>query len=703
MKDLQAIRFFYSGTRKVSHDYRGKDVTTFSYKDLVSRNTPMIGIPARQNRLLIIDVDVAGASHQNDGREWWGRFCKEYEIPPTYTVQTPSGGYHFYFRIPEAINLDTFSPPAHPIENGEPVLGVDFKFNGWVGAPPTAGYHAVHGSTDDIQELPPSFLAYLSNIIQGRESGAFKTDDLSAPIKFHTPFTEAQIAEIRHKIEWIRSNVALSRDEWRDGIFALRSGVQDDAVLEELVTLWTMNQAYIEGDEHEAISIARNADPFGDIGPGTLLSMIRDIMARSDAKASITTPSSKNTPWTKQEILDRSGVAVNFDRQGNLKIEPSETNAASIIGAIYDAKTLYTDTRNGMYIFDGESYSDTELTNRILPVIQSSSNGLGLEKFRAQTVSRGLDVLLESRKIDPHREYLRSLQWDGTPRLARFFPEYFGVPDDYYHQIVGINFWTALAARGLNPGCKFDSMLILEGNEGIRKSTVVEIIGGKGYTFAPTSKKAFEDIDELRKMHQSVIVELPELIGLVGRPSEMVKGFLANPVDSIRDLFAKRARIAKRGFVIVGTTNSAKYLSASMGLRRFWPVRIPPSVKSINTEALAANRDQLFAEAIAFYRNGHPYWDIPRHVLLSHTAGRVMSDPLVNCIENVVAGEVIVDVPTVFRRLEAAGYVGKGLSTSITERIENSLVALGFFEQDGSWVTMQKQEATPQQIISQLI
>lgn len=688
MRDLKAIRFFYSGTKKVSHDYAGKDVKTFSMLDLTQRGVEMIGIPAKQNKLLIVDVDVPGGTHQHDGREWWARFCEEQGIPATYTVQTPSGGYHFYFSLPEAVNPDTFSPPAHPIEEGEAVLGVDFKYNGWVGAPPAPGYHAVYGTTNDIQELPPSFLAYLSNIIQGRADGSFTTDRLSAPVKFHTPLTEAQVQEVRHKIDWIRMNVALSRDEWRDGIFGLRAGITDEATLEELVTLWTMNQAYVEGDEVEALAIARDSDPFGAVGPGTLMNLLREIVQRNQAAHTVAPTGSASTPWTVQEILDKSRVSINFDRKGDLKIEPSESNAAALLGAIYDDKTLYYDSRNELCIFDGQSYSDTELVNRFLPMIQSPSSGLGLENFRAGTVRGGLDVLMERRKRDPHYEYLRSLTWDGTPRLATFMHDFLGVENNYYHQIVGVNFWTAMAARGLRPGCKFDSMLVLEGREGIRKSSFVSAIGGERYTFAPISHKAFEDLDELRKMHQSVIVELPEMIGLVGRPPEMVKGFLANPVDTIRDLFARRAKQAKRGFVIVGTTNSDKYLSRHMGIRRFWPVRIPDSTKYIDTDKIIELRDQLFAEAVAFYRSGHRYWEIDEDVLRGETATRVERDPITQCIENLVTGEQYLDVPGVFRRLEGSGYVGKGLDSRTSRRIEEALKILNYVEQDGLWVAV---------------
>jgi len=678
--DLKAIRFI-SGT-KISHDYRGREVNTFSLRELISKKVDSIGVPAKQNRLLIVDVDVAGPSHQHDGRQWWQNFCQEYGIPDTYTVQTPSGGYHFYFRIPDSIDLETFACPAHPQENGESVLGVDFKYNGWVGSPPTKGYYVIHKDISQIEELPVVFLAYISNITQGQ---SISTNANNPVANLHRPYTAEQIEDLQSKINWVRSNTTLSRDEWRDGIFSLKAGIEDPALLEDLVVKWTMNKSYIDGDEKLAIDMADRADKYGSIGPGTIFSIIKDAMTRSGEAIKIDSASAEQSPWTRDEIFARAQVPVHVNRKGEDVVEPSESNAAALLGALYDINSLYYDTRNNMYIFNDESYSDTELANRFIPLIQSSSHGLGLDKFRASTVQRGIDILMANRKVDPHERYLKSLQWDGVHRIETFFIDFLKVQDTAYHRRVGKNFWTALAARGLCAGCKFDSMLVIEGHEGIRKSSLVQVIGGKEYTYAPLSNKAFEDLDELRKMHQSVIVELPELIGLVNRPAEMVKGFLSNPVDTIRDLFAKRAKQNKRGFVCVGTTNESKYLNSAMGIRRFWPIVCPSDLQSIDTVEISRIRDQLFAEAVAWYRDGYEYWDMPSNLLGQEVNGKIQEDPLKTAISKCVFDGEHFDILDLFKRLADLGYVNRGFDYRLAERFETALKSLGFMEVGGMW------------------
>lgn len=649
---------------KVSHDYAGDSVKTFSYRELVELRSPAIGIPCRQNSLIVVDVDVEGTSHKNDGREFWANFCKQYNIPQTYTVRTPSGGYHFYFKLPESINPDTFSPPSSLS------AGVDLKWNGWVGAPPTQGYDVHWGNISTIQDAPIDLLNYISSLIKGKPHKTFDVMDPDAALELHRPFSQAQIKDLIAKIEWLQTNGSLTRSEWRDGLFALKAGIEDPMLLDELTEKWTMNRSYAAGDEHEARAIVAKANKQGPIGPGSIFAILRQVAIREGAPA-------VDSPWTTQEIFDRAKVQLSFAKDGSVKVETSESNAAALLGAIFDEKELYHDTRTDLYMFKGQSYSDADLVNMFMPIIQSPTFGLGLEKFRRASVSTGIDILMASRRKDPHLEYLKSLEWDGQERIERFFIDYVGVEDSPYHRLASKNFWVSIAARGLNAGCKFDSMIVLEGHEGIMKSSLVEAIGGE-YTFAPSRKDALDNIDELRKMHQSVIVELPELMGLVNESPEKVKAFLAKPFDHIRALFARKAVKNLRGFVFVGTTNSDKYLSSAMGIRRFWPIRIPKTVKGIKISKVLADRDQLFAEAIAQYKEGYKYWDMPVEYLKDLVQDRIIEEPLLAPISETIPlmGKTWTSVD-IYRRLEGMGYVNRGLNTSIIQRINACLEKLG--------------------------
>jgi hypothetical protein len=489
-------------------------------------------------------------------------------------------------------------------------------------------------------------------------------------------------------MEWLQTNGTLSRSEWRDGLFALKAGIEDPQLLDEMVCRWTMNKSYVQGDEHEARSIVARATTIGGVGPGTIFKILNDVKIREGAPI-------VETPFTIQEILDRSRVHKRINKDGSLAVECSDSNAAALIGAIFDEKTLYHDTRSDLYIYKGKSYSDSELVSIFLPMLQSPAYGLGLEKFRRNTVASGLDVLMAARKRDPHREYVQGLQWDGVQRIEHFFTKYAGVPDSEYIRLVGTNMWTALAARSMDPGCKLDSMIILEGKEGIRKSSLIEAIAG-GYTYAPIKKEFVNDLDVLRQMHQSVITELPELIGIVGQSPLQVKAFLAKPFDNIRNLYARKAMRSDRSFILMGTTNDEKYLALDMGSRRFWPVKIPAG-STININMVKEDRDQLWAEGIARWRDGHLYWNMPKELLAPIVEEKVVEEPLAGpireCLESLGPTFMIVDI---YRRLEAGGYVNKGLTSQTSYRIEQVLKRMGCEREGGYWVNKKT-------VVSQLV
>lgn len=674
MQDLKAIRFIPGS--KVSHDYEGNKVTTYSYRELIEKNVEAIGIPCKQNGLIVIDIDVAGLTHKNDGREFWQNFCHEYSIPDTYVVKTQSGGFHFYFWLPKSVNPETFRAP------GQLAPGVDVKWNGWVGAPPTPGYSIAMGDVSRIAEAPVSLLAFMAT------RGGEKVFDVTAKtLDLHKPFSPAQITDLKNKLQWMQLNATLSRSEWRDGLFALKAGIEDPVLLDELACAWTMNRAYVPGDEEQARSIVAKADRHGPIGPGSIFAIIKTAQIQSGAPIT----ESHNTI---QEILDISRVPFKINKDGSLKVEPSETNAAALLGAIIAAPDLYYDVRQDLYIYKGKVYSDAELVNIFMPMIQSTAFGLGFDNFRKSHISAGLDILMASRKKDPHIEYLKGLRWDGVSRIEKFFVDYVGADDSEYIRKVGMNFWTSMAARGLSPGCKLDSMVVLEGHEGIAKSSLVSAIGGL-YTFASNRKDSLDNLDALRSMHQAIIVELPELMGLINQEAEKVKAFLAQPFDNIRALYAKKSIRAERGFVFFGTTNSDRYLATAMGIRRFWPVRIPRGNKGVNLSKVKADRDQLFAEAIELYKNGYSYWEMPSDLLDPVVTTRRNIEPLVGPIKEML--------PTlghqwsmmdVYRRLESSGYIPRGLTKQMSARIEEALRRLGCECIEDMWTDKEQVKAS---------
>ena len=647
----------YADYQKLTNDF-------FSYKGDPSKRH-LIGIPPKANRLIVIDIDAGGAAHKFDGRPWWEAFCKENPMPPTYVVKTPNNGYHFYFRIPASMEPEDLSPPK------ELARGVDVIYNGYVLAPPSDGYEIINGSIFDIAPIPPTIFMSLENA---------KTDSIyleNVPKeskslgKIHQLFTPEQIEELRYGLNLFQSTSGVSYNTWVNGLFSLRAGCgEDKELLRELVTLFTNNQSYEVGDEERAMTIALDADPNGNIGPGTIFTILKQ--ARIELS-----PRAISSKVDRQQILIRAGVKFSSGADGAFKVHATESNIGSILNVLFDPQQLYFDTRNRLYILNGFPISDEELVNITLPMLQSEQS-LGLNNLKKSTIYSGIELLLFNRKRDPYKEMLTNTVWDGVPRIDTFFSKYFGTLDDAYHRMVARCFWVSLAARGVKPGSKVDFMLVLEGDEGINKSSIVKAIGGD-YTLAPTRPDLMTNENELRKMHQASIVELPELIGLIGQDAEMVKGFITTTEDSIRPLFGKKAFPNPRGFVFVGTTNKRRYLDYDMGERRFLPVAVH---KNIDIVKIKLDREQLFAEAVDRYKKGEKWWDIDKTLLSAVINKKKLIDPLASEIKIICEGRAMVSVTFIFKQLVSMDLINKSLSPAVNLRITNCLTTIGFKEVD---------------------
>lgn len=218
------------------------------------------------------------------------------------------------------------------------------------------------------------------------------------------------------------------------------------------------------------------------------------------------------------------------------------------------------------------------------------------------------DALLTAaseRAYHPIKEYFNSLPvWDGTERVDRLLIDYLGAEDNIYTREVMRKTLVAAVARIYEPGTKFDYVLILNGEQGIGKSTF----------FAKLAKHWFSDsltVSDMRdkaaaeKLQGYWILELGELAGLRKMDVETVKSFITRTDDKFRQSYGVHVENHPRQCIIVGTTNSEKgFLRDVTGNRRFWPVQVIGGKKSIWNELTDGEVDQIWAEAIEKYKAG---------------------------------------------------------------------------------------------------
>jgi len=205
----------------------------------------------------------------------------------------------------------------------------------------------------------------------------------------------------------------------------------------------------------------------------------------------------------------------------------------------------------------------------------------------------------------PVRDYLTGLTWDGTARLDHWLQACLGAPDTAFVRAVGRKTLIAAVARAFQPGCKVDTVLVLEGPQGIRKSTAIATLFGPDVT-----AESVNLFDQHNKMVMSMMgawcVELAEFIAIQRKDQNTVKGMLSMRADTVVLPYAKMASTHPRQCIFFGTINPGEsgYLTDATGNRRYWPV----AVTAANIDLITTRRDQIWAEARQAFDAGEQWW-----------------------------------------------------------------------------------------------
>lgn len=223
-------------------------------------------------------------------------------------------------------------------------------------------------------------------------------------------------------------------------------------------------------------------------------------------------------------------------------------------------------------------------------------------KIGDRKVLHAVSVAARGSSVHPVRNYLNALEWDGVHRLDTWLSDRLEVADSVYTRAAGRCFLIGGVARAMQPGCKLDTMLILEGDQGHRKSTALRVLFGDWFV-AIGAKLDPERTPQLLRGKWGA--EFGELASFrkAGR-YEMIKEFASRETDTYRPPYGRISRDFPRHCVFAGTTNEERYLGDPTGLRRWWPVECR---RRINIRSLQIERDQLWAEAVVAYRKGEAW------------------------------------------------------------------------------------------------
>ena len=220
----------------------------------------------------------------------------------------------------------------------------------------------------------------------------------------------------------------------------------------------------------------------------------------------------------------------------------------------------------------------------------------------SKVAAEAVQTVARENPFHPVRDYLQSLSWDGCGRLDSWLLNYLGVQDTAFARAVGVRWMVSAIARIFQPGCQVDHTLLLEGPQGIRKSTALRILAGDEWFSDHLSDLGSKD--SRIELHGKWIIEIAELDKVRHAELERVKAFLSARTDHFRAPYARRTQDVPRSCVFAASTNDETPFTDPTGSRRFWPVRCG----QIRIDELAYDRDQLWAEANARYAQFPVWW-----------------------------------------------------------------------------------------------
>lgn len=386
-----------------------------------------------------------------------------------------------------------------------------------------------------------------------------------------------------------------------------------------------------------------------------------------------------------EEIEDESDWRSYLEKTKDGKVRNTFNNCKTILTNVCETKTFLWRNEfanNDYYVCDVPwgSKKDAAVTDIDIDRIKNyCCERFGVE-FGDHTIDQILRVIADENRRHPVREWIKSLDWDGTPRLETWLRDYASAttqPEPYLRAL-SKKVLVALVKRVFEPGCKFDHVLILEGDQGWGKSTLLQnLVGKEWFTDQPL---VIGEKDTVTTMQSKWLIELGELSTLNKSEVEAMKAFISQATDRIRVPYGKRMEDFPRQCIFVGSTNKDEYLKDETGNRRFWPVRCTGELRF---EEIRKVREQLFAEAYAFYLMGEPIYFEDKKILALARAEQLLrseGDEWMPAVRDIVSGEIFprgqFEMRDVSKSMDQFG--AHRLTPFDQQRIGKCLRALGF-------------------------
>lgn len=534
-------------------------------------------------------------------------------LPTTRTVVTGGGGAHVYYRAPAGLsfpkNLD-----------GLGHRGIDLKgLGGYVLTPPSN--HASGGSytgafNEPITHAPPWLVALGRPRGEARERAA---RNRAGTTSAHIDHGAVAALLAPYFLAGIRHNFMREL-----GGYLMNKGATADDAIEIANQLPTPEDGNIEGREEAATWAWGGADKPSGYSGLLALGVPAELLAQLERLVSLHAQMVAQVRVLPM-VFD---VAANDGQRSAFPVTTEQLNAG-VLARTVDATTiagvasLLSQHPDWAGVLAYDEFACRVLAAREPPMREQdkpSESCVGpwtdahTARARAWITERcgdepgkdatdsAVEMVARANTIHPPRAYLSALQWDGAARLDTLLERYFGAAPSAYMSLVGAKFMISAVARAFKPGCKVDTMLILEGDQGTFKSTAIQTLASSDW-FADTALD-FGNKDAAQCLQGKWLYEIGELNSFSRAEVNQIKAFISSQSDNLRPSYGRRNVDFPRQCIFVGTTNAENYLTDTTGNRRYWPVKCG----RVDVSALRADRDQLWAEAVSRFHSGERWW-----------------------------------------------------------------------------------------------
>lgn len=311
-----------------------------------------------------------------------------------------------------------------------------------------------------------------------------------------------------------------------------------------------------------------------------------------------------------KELEETKAINYRIQHYENLGLEVNKNGYPTQNAGNYKALLLNKDVVPHTFKFNEFSES-IEIDGRLLKDIDTvfiSNQFSDIAGFENNTkIQNAIKEIAHNNSYHPVKQYLESLEWDGVPRVETMFTTFLSAKDCELYHVYAKLFMIAAIKRVYKPGCKFDNMLVLQGEQGNGKSTFCEKLAVNDKWYNDNIIIADRDKDSLLYMQDAWIVIMDELDAWNKADTNAAKGFMSKRSDKFRAPYAQNSEEHPRHCVFIGNTNDETFLKDSTAIteRRYWVIKTEGNwetsrdkIKLMTPEMI----NQLWAEAMVMYK-----------------------------------------------------------------------------------------------------